>query len=32
MTQSAKEYEWSIDIETLRPKSTTGVILQDQES
>ena len=24
--------EWSIDTETLRPKSTTGVSLQDQES
>ena len=32
MTQSTKEYEWSIDIETLRLKSATGVNLQDQES
>ena len=24
--------EWSIDIETLGPKSATGVGLQDQES
>ena len=31
MTQSTKEHEWSIDIETLRPKSTTGVSLQDQD-